>query len=264
MKRLSITLTLSLFLSGLAFGQDRYLGVSTRPVDPALASHLNIPRGFGLTVHAIAPQTQAEGVLKPHDILLKFNQQHLISPQQLTVLVRTVPAGKSVSIELIRNGKKITVPVGLSQRPTEDVPPAPHAKPAHAFGLPHIDDAAMQADVMRMLNDSLDQTNLSKEEIQRLIQKQSNRSQGSRSHSSSSSSRSHTLIDNGTRIHFSSTNGKAHLTVRDPEGKITFDGPLNTTADLDRIPDSIRIKLQHMERAMGVPLPASSTQGTKK
>src|SRR4051812_24857060 len=66
-----------------------FLGVTTVPVSPTLTEQLGLPKGIGLVVTAVVPDSPAAGILKSHDILTKLNDQLLIETHQLAVLVRS-------------------------------------------------------------------------------------------------------------------------------------------------------------------------------
>ncbi len=55
-----------------------FLGIETGPVSPTLAAQLGLSEGTGLVVNPLVPASPAAGVLKPHDILLKLDDQILI------------------------------------------------------------------------------------------------------------------------------------------------------------------------------------------
>ena len=66
-----------------------FLGVSTFHLSPSLREHLEIAEGFGIQVHEVMPDSPADlSGLKKNDILLRFNDQLLISPEHLSLLVR--------------------------------------------------------------------------------------------------------------------------------------------------------------------------------
>ncbi len=93
-----------------------YLGLSSRPVDPALHEHLGIPEGFGIQVVEVVPDSpaQAAGVLA-NDIILRLEDQRLISPEHLSLLVRSHAVGDRVPLTVIRKGHEETIEVALGE-----------------------------------------------------------------------------------------------------------------------------------------------------
>jgi serine protease Do len=96
-----------------------YLGVEASRVAPALASQLNLKEGTGLLVTSVEAGSPAAAVFKPHDVLLKLDDQVLIVQLQLSVLIRNHAEGDEVTISYVRAGKPATAKVKLGRH---DVP----------------------------------------------------------------------------------------------------------------------------------------------
>jgi len=93
-----------------------YLGVSTFHLAQPLREHLEINEGFGVQVHEVIEDSPAEKAgLKKNDILLKFREQILISPEHLSLLVRNEENAAIVPLTLIRKGTEETVEVTLGK-----------------------------------------------------------------------------------------------------------------------------------------------------
>ena len=91
-----------------------YIGVMTRDVSPELRSQFSLRPGFGILVEGVMPDSPAEKAgLKQHD--LKFDDQHLVSMEQLVVLVRDRKKGDIVNLTVITGGKETRVPVTLGE-----------------------------------------------------------------------------------------------------------------------------------------------------
>lgn len=98
-----------------------YLGVATSPAPKSLRHQVELPEGVGLVVDAVAPDSPAaEAGLKQHDLLHKLNEQLLINPQQLAVLVRTFKPDETIKLTIIRAGKAVELSAKLVER---DLPP---------------------------------------------------------------------------------------------------------------------------------------------
>jgi serine protease Do len=98
-------------------GGSSYLGVDTRDVtsDRLGALHLNEERGVEVTmVDQDAPAGKAG--LKEHDVILSINDQKVESVEQLRRMIREVPAGRSVTIGVSRNGQPMTIKAQLAER----------------------------------------------------------------------------------------------------------------------------------------------------
>lgn len=107
-----------------------YIGVMTREVSPELRAQFALPEGFGLMVEEVMPDSPAEHAgIKVHDILVKFEDQRLVSMEQLMLLVRSKHQGDSVNLTVITGGKEAQVPVVLG----EHVMPAMQPRMSHNF-----------------------------------------------------------------------------------------------------------------------------------
>lgn len=92
------------------------LGVHVREPDETLRSQLKIESGMGLVVEQVVGESAAAAAeLKMHDVLLAFDDQLLVNQDQLTTLVRNHEAGDTVTLTLVREGKKTTVDVELQE-----------------------------------------------------------------------------------------------------------------------------------------------------
>lgn len=93
-----------------------YLGLSSRPLDSVLHEHLDIPEGFGIQVVEVVPDSPAAaaGIL-PNDILLRLEDQRLISPEHLSLLVRSLAAGDRVPLTVVRKGREQIIEVALGE-----------------------------------------------------------------------------------------------------------------------------------------------------
>jgi hypothetical protein len=93
-----------------------FLGVETAPVTETLTDQLNLPRGIGLVVVHVAPESPAAAALKAHDILLKLDDQQLVDSRQLAVLIRNHKDGDEVSLTYLRGGREATAKAKLVLR----------------------------------------------------------------------------------------------------------------------------------------------------
>lgn len=108
--------------------QITYLGVASSHLTPSLREHLEIAEGFAIQVHEVMPGSPAaKAGLKKNDILLRFNDQLLISPEHLSLLVKQEKPENEVLLGLIRRGerKELTVKLGAVDRLSQKVRPRP-------------------------------------------------------------------------------------------------------------------------------------------
>lgn len=101
----------------LRTGPVTYLGVSASPPPRELAAHLAIPRDTGLVVEGLVPDgPAAKAGLEQNDVLTKLDDQILIHPRQLSVLVANRKDGDRVKVSFIRRGETKELDVTLGTR----------------------------------------------------------------------------------------------------------------------------------------------------
>jgi len=94
-----------------------YLGVAVRGIDPVLIDHLDLDEGIGLVIETVKDGSPAaKAGLKENDIMVRMEDQLLINPGQLTVLIRREDDGAKVSFEILRKGKRSKLQVILEKR----------------------------------------------------------------------------------------------------------------------------------------------------
>ncbi len=116
-----------------------YLGVMLAESPAEATANLPIVKGSGLLVGGIADGSPAKNAgLQPGDVLAKLDDQILVLPAQLTVLVRSKKEGDMVKLSYFRGGKAEEATVALGSRPADEVtvPPVglPGAAPAPDWG----------------------------------------------------------------------------------------------------------------------------------
>jgi hypothetical protein len=92
-----------------------FLGVETDSAPGVIAAQLNLPRGTGLVVRHVVPDSPAAAVLQENDVLTKLDDQILIDAHQLAVLIRNHKEGDEVRLTYLRAGKEATATVKLTQ-----------------------------------------------------------------------------------------------------------------------------------------------------
>lgn len=116
---------------------EPYLGLGVAPMHPALTSQLKdvIGNGQGVLVAEVVQGSPAEKAgLQAHDILVRYDQQKVYSPEQLVKLVRNDQPGQEVRIGYVRGGKLQETTVKLGDSPVRQ-----SARGRTPFRLPLID-----------------------------------------------------------------------------------------------------------------------------
>lgn len=97
--------------------KEAHLGVVTGAVSPAMRAQLDLPEGVGLLVDFVALDSPAaKAGVKKFDVIRAFNDQVVVSGEQLIKLVKLSGAGKKVSLTLVRGGQDKVVEAVLEER----------------------------------------------------------------------------------------------------------------------------------------------------
>ncbi len=83
-----------------------YLGVSIQPVNYELSTQLGVAPKSGVAVTNVFPDTPAaKADMKTGDVIVKFGETFVTSPQQLQIAVERAAAGTAITVEIVRDGK---------------------------------------------------------------------------------------------------------------------------------------------------------------
>ena len=248
-----------------------FLGVATGPVDPSLRAQLSIPRGTGLTVHDVDKESPAGKALQQHDILTKYNDQILVSHDQLAVLVENSKNGDSVNLTLIRSGKEQTVSVTLAEH---EVPVRPEGRPMMGFhpwmqgGEPWREGLERGREGLERGEQQLRDARQRMEEMQRGMSGPKegegrmmnrpggdpgqNQNQGpsrrepGREARQTSTVRNATWVQDQVSLNLIENSDGRNLTITD-DGKEVFRGPVNTDEEKTKVPEAYRESFQRLE-----------------
>ncbi len=98
-----------------------YLGVQIQPVTEDVADSLGLAHNRGELVQTVQPgQPAANAGIQPGDIVVKVDGKDVSPEQTLSYIVANTAPGKRIPIDLIRNGKPMTLTATVGKRPTED------------------------------------------------------------------------------------------------------------------------------------------------
>lgn len=100
-----------------------YMGLSAAPIEPSERADYGLaPDQQGLVILGVAPDgPSAKAGLKDGDILLAIDGKAFETPEELTALVRSLPAGKTVKASILRDEKPQDVSVTLGSAPARKV-----------------------------------------------------------------------------------------------------------------------------------------------
>jgi serine protease Do len=97
-----------------------YLGLNMQTLTPALTQTLKLPESRGALVSEVIPGgPAAKAGLQRGDVLVTFDGKQVESAHALATLVAATPVGKNVSVMILRDGSKQTVPLTVGHMPSD-------------------------------------------------------------------------------------------------------------------------------------------------
>ncbi|RME69939.1 MAG: PDZ domain-containing protein, partial [Verrucomicrobia bacterium] len=230
-----------------------YLGVEVGRATPALSAQLGLPEGQGLIVRFVMPDSPAaKAGLQKHDLLLRLDDQLLIEPRQLSVLVRSHQKGETISLTLLRGGKERTLEVVLGERMEK-----PHRMRLRVGGpldfdmdipLPDVD--AIERNVERHMRLYRDRAEALEEAMPH-----------GRHPAAPAAPRVEilhpetqiVLKDEAGELRLKSVDGHRHLVAIDADGREVFSGPVDSEEERRGLPEDLLKRLERLEHMEIVP-----------
>jgi len=103
-----------------ALASPGWLGVTTQSTDDDLRRGLDLTRD-GLLVNRVFDDSPADRAgLRKGDVILRFDGRTVTAPEDLRDLVRDAGSGRSVSVEVWRDGSRRTLSVRLGELPEDE------------------------------------------------------------------------------------------------------------------------------------------------
>jgi len=98
-----------------------YLGIGITPVDEDMAAALGLPKDRGERIGRLEPGEAGEKAgLKRGDVVTKVDGKDVTPQQTLSYIVARVKPGTRIPLEVIRDGKTMTIQVVVGKRPPEE------------------------------------------------------------------------------------------------------------------------------------------------
>jgi serine protease Do len=219
-----------------------FLGVETVPASATLSAQLGLPQGVGLVVRAVVPKSAASEVLKPHDILIKFDDQLLIETRQLSVLIRARKVGDEVTLTYVRAGKEATAKLKLGER-ERNREFGLRGKLEHPRGWDEAGPAAPEPMPPHVLAEIREEQHQPGRAVRFFSRKGDTRSATA---VQLDNSRLVFTDEQGT-LDLEVKDGKKRLVAKDAQGGVLFEGPIDTPEERKAVPDPVRTRLDRME-----------------
>ena len=236
-----------------------YLGVYTSVLGEDVSYQLGLPANLHLSVEQVVPDSPAgKAGIKKFDILIKLNDQILVNPEQLKYLVRSMKPSDKITLNILRKGKEKNFEIVLgSTDMTFDLNPR-EQKIDHPFGLDYLkNDPSFMNPEFRKFFDRYSEILRNR----KFFNNPNSVSNDDDPLHASSDIKSFTYNSNENQMMFSDEkgsleliekDGKKSLRATDPNGKVLFDGPINTENERKSIPSLIAERLKKMEKKMSV------------
>ncbi len=255
-----------------------FLGVETSSIPSVVSEQLGLPKGFGLVVDYVAKDGPAEkGGLQKNDIIRMLNDQIVMEPGQLGKLVRSFQEGTDVTLTILRKGveSKITVKLGKKE-----------VRERRDFGQHHGFKFDFNEGDMEKAFGALDHlksaTPEAVEEIREYAERAREQAREMRDHArelrenAREMGKSFNIVanddgltttrfdldraqivysDDKGELKIEGTEGRKMLTAKDPQGKVVFSGPVETSEDRDKLPADIRERFEKVTKDIPVAIP---------
>lgn len=109
--------------AGLSGPDGALLGVQTQPVTESLARSLGLTSIDGALVNSVVPGSPADRArLRTSDLIVEMDGESVKSPLELHERIQKAGPGAKVTLEIVRDGKKVTLDALLAQQPMTSGP----------------------------------------------------------------------------------------------------------------------------------------------
>ncbi len=101
--------------------QRGYLGVQISPLSDDMADSLGLAKNRGEFVQGVEPGQGADKAgIKAGDVIVRVGGREVTPDETLSFIVSNLPIGSRIPIDIIRNGKAMTLNAVVGERPPED------------------------------------------------------------------------------------------------------------------------------------------------
>ena len=232
-----------------------FLGVETSNVPPVLSEQMGLPRGFGVVVDYVVPESPAAVAgLQQSDIIRMLNDQIILDPSQLGKLVRSFADGATVNLTLLRKGKEVKVTVTL-KRHEVSMGRGPFGfekewewddmgKMNFDFQMP--DMTAVREAVARAKAEAMRAGDQARQAARRLriVTTDDDTTKSTRVDLGKATI---TFSDEEGELKLEKVDGKRMMTAKDAQGKVLFNGPVDTEEQRATIPANVRERFEKLE-----------------
>jgi hypothetical protein len=229
-----------------AAGKTAFLGITMGPVSEDLRAHAELPAWVALVITSVTPGSPAEKAgLRLHDILFEFDGRQVASPLEFTEMVEAAGAGRRVTLEILRRGKRQTVAVVLGARDKAAGGDAAAGR-MRAPGLPGL-PGGLGGDVRAQAEGAIARAlEFAQAGGGSSVQVRSSVINGVAEHSAVARDR------DGT-IEIEARAGRKKVAIRAADGREIHAGPLDAKADYDAVPEGWRERVRALDERVAAP-----------
>lgn len=113
-----------------------WLGVYIQMLTPDMAESLNVPEGKGALVADVTKGGPAEKAgIRSGDVIVRFDGQEVEDQHELPQIVASTTPGKKVQVTVVRDGKRIEIPVTIAEMEGEQAEAGKGGRPDLSKGL---------------------------------------------------------------------------------------------------------------------------------
>lgn len=95
-----------------------WLGVAMQELDEPLSAKLGLKEPGGSLVTGVVPNSPAaEAKIAPGDVIIKWNDEPIDDPTDLSLAVARTEIGSKATVTLLRDGKQLEIPLTVAERP---------------------------------------------------------------------------------------------------------------------------------------------------
>lgn len=194
------------------------LGLKLSRASTVLRQQLGLKRGAGLVVDSVATDSPAARAgFAQHDVLVRLEDQLLVLPEQFDALLESSEPGSPLTCTILRGGREVVVAVGQ--------PPAIRPRPAAAAGGGLRPAESALALVGRA---PPREGPIAAAPLRRLADE--------------------TLVRHDADFQIRLSSGdETRLVISDPQGRVVFNGSIDTPEGRSRMPPVVRDRVIEME-----------------
>jgi serine protease Do len=122
-----------------------FIGVRPKRIDPDLQKSLSLRTASGALVQDVEDKSPGERAgLRPYDVIVAVDGRAVSADDELIAIIANRKPGTIVTLQVVRDGRTMNVPVKLSERPVrgQDEPasseyekPQPSSRPQSSLGM---------------------------------------------------------------------------------------------------------------------------------